>query len=110
MTYVTSGVLSVHLLWVPPVSRWRRDPPSVADVSADQPPGVRYALTAGPADVGARVVLRHHLPDGGLTDVLGHVQRWSEGTVEVRTRTGTVLVAEADLVAAKRGPEPPARR
>ena len=95
---------------MPPVSRRRRDPPSVADVSTDQPPGVKYALTAGPADVGARVVLRHRLADGGLTDVLGHVQRWSGGTVELRTRTGTAVVAEADLVAAKRVPEPPTRR
>ena len=86
------------------------DPPSVADVSADQPPGVRYALSAGPDDVGARVVLRRRLPEGGLGDVLGHVERWSAGTVAVRTRTGTVVVAEADLVAAKRVPEPPARR
>jgi len=100
----------VHLLGVPAVSARRRDPPSVADVSADQPPGVRYALSAGPADVGARVVLRHRLPEGGVTDVLGHVRRWSDGTVEVLTRTGTAVVAEADLVAAKRVPEPPARR
>ena len=96
---------------MPPVSVGRRDAPSVADVSADQPPGVRYSLSAGPAHVGARVVLRHRLPGGGLTDVLGHVQRWSDGTVAVRTRAGTVVVvAEADLVAAKPVPEPPARR
>lgn len=79
-------------------------------MSADQPPGVRYALTAGPGDVGARVVLRHRLTGGGLTDVLGHVERWSGGIVQVRTRTGTVVVAETDLVAAKRVPEPPPRR
>ena len=97
-------------LGVPPASPRRRGPPSVADVSADEPPGVRYAVSAGPGDVGARVVLRHRLPDGGLTDVLGHVERWSDGTVQVRTRTGTTVVAAADLVAAKRVPEPPARR
>jgi len=71
---------------------------------------VRYATTAGPHDVGARVVLRRRLPDGGLSDLLGHVERWSDGTVQVRTRTGTVVVREADLVAGKRVPEPPARR
>lgn len=96
-----------HAPGVPPQEA---DPPSVADVSADEPSGVRYAVTAGPGDVGARVVLRHRLPDGGLTDVLGYVERWSDGTVQVRTRTGTTVVAEADLVAAKRVPEPPARR
>ncbi len=72
---------------------------------------MRYALSAGPADVGARVVLRRALPGGGLTDVLGHVERWADGVVTVRTRTGEIVdVAEADLVAAKRVPEPPARR
>jgi len=72
---------------------------------------VRYALTAGPQDVGARVVLRRTLPGGGLSDVLGYVRRWSDGVVTVLTRDGSVVeVAEADLVAAKRVPEPPARR
>ena len=72
---------------------------------------MRYALTAGPSDVGARVVLRRRLPDGRLTDVLGHVLAWSDGVVRVRTRDGGVVaLAEGDLVAAKRVPEPPARR
>ncbi len=72
---------------------------------------MRYARTAGPGDVGARVVLRRRLPGGGSGDVLGHVQRWADGEVAVRTRTGeVVLVAEADLLAAKRVPEPPAPR
>jgi len=62
-------------------------------------------MSAGPADVGARVVLRRRLPDGVLSDVLGHVEQWSDGLVRVRTRTGTVEVAEADLVASKRVPE-----
>jgi len=62
-------------------------------------------MSAGPADVGARVVLRRRLPGGQLGDVLGHVESWSEGVVTVRTRTGAVEVAEADLVAAKRVPE-----
>lgn len=84
--------------------------PSVADVSTQRPPGVRYALTAGPADVGARVVLRRTLPGGGLSDVLGHVERWADGAVTVRTRDGRLVeVRVADLVAAKRVPEPPAR-
>ena len=72
---------------------------------------MRYTLTAGPGDVGARVVLRHRLPDGRLTDVLGVVERWADGRVTVRTRDGGLAdVAEADLVAAKRVPPPPAGR
>ncbi len=79
-------------------------------MGADRPPGVRYDTTAGPADVGRRVVLRRRLAGGALGDVLGHVERWAGGTVAVRTRSGLVEVAEADLVAAKVVPEPPARR
>ena len=71
---------------------------------------MRYATSAGPADVGARVVLRRRLPEGGLGDVLGHVESWSDGVVRVATRAGSVEVAEADVVAAKRVPEPPAKR
>ena len=71
---------------------------------------MRYALTAGPDDVGARVVLRRRLPDGRLTDVLGVVERWADGVVAVRSRVGTVVeVPEADLVLAKCIPDPPAR-
>ena len=72
---------------------------------------MRYALTAGPGDVGRRVVLRRRLPDGGLGDVLGRLERWSAGQVEVRTRTGELVrVAAADLLAAKTVPDPPVRR
>lgn len=72
---------------------------------------MQYALSAGPGDVGARVVLRRRLPDGRFSDLLGHVEAWSGGTVRVRTRNGALVdVAEADLVAAKRVPPPPARR
>ena len=71
---------------------------------------MRYTVDVGPGDVGARVVLRRTLAAGGLGDVLGVVERWSGGTVLVRTRSGPVEVAEADVVAAKRVPDPPARR
>ncbi len=76
-----------------------------------RPAGVRYALTAGPGDLGARLVLRRELPDGRLSDVLGHLERWADGVVAVRTRDGRLVeVAETDLRAAKRVPEPPPRR
>lgn len=72
---------------------------------------MRYARTAGPADVGARVVVRRRLPGGGLGDVLGHLERWSDGLLAVRTRDGGLVeLAEDDVVAAKPVPEPPTRR
>lgn len=75
------------------------------------PDGVRYVVDAGAGDVGVRVSLRRRLPEGGLGDVLGVVRRWSDGVVEVERRDGTtVVVAEADVVAAKRVPPAPARR
>lgn len=67
-------------------------------------------MRVGAADVGARVVVRRTLPDGGLTDVLGHLERWSDGLVVVQTRSGAVAFGEADVVAAKRVPDPPRRR
>jgi hypothetical protein len=72
---------------------------------------VRYTRDAGPSSVGARVVLRRRLPDGGLGDVVGVVESWSGGTVVVRDRHGVLQeVPEAAVVAAKRVPPPPARR
>lgn len=61
--------------------------------------------------MGARVVVRHRLPAGGLTDVLGHLERWADGGLAVRTRAGRLVeVRVADLVAGKRVPPAPARR
>ena len=62
------------------------------------------------ADVGARVVVRRRLPEGGSGDLLGELVRW-DGEVVVRDRAGLLhTVARADVVAAKRVPPPPARR
>ena len=75
-----------------------------------EPPGVRYVLSAGPADVGARVVVRRRLPDGALGDLLGELRRWDDAVV-VRDRAGVDhAVDPTDVVAAKRVPPPPARR
>ncbi len=79
--------------------------------SADPPGagGVAYALTAGPADVGSRVVVRSRTA-GGATDVLGELVAWGD-TVVVRDRSGVEHVVDrADVLAAKRVPPPPARR
>jgi hypothetical protein len=72
---------------------------------------VRYTRDVGPGDAGVRVSLRRRLPEGGLGDVLGVVEAWDEREVRLRTRDGTeVVVASADVVAAKRIPPPPERR
>ncbi len=68
-------------------------------------------LTAGPSDVGHRVVVRRRLPGGQSGDLLGELLRWDDSTVVVRDRTGLAHeVARDDVVAAKRVPPPPARR
>jgi hypothetical protein len=80
-------------------------------VSADEPAGVRYITEVTPQDVGARVSLRRRLPEGGLTDVLGHLESWSDGVVRVRDRHGVLHeVAATDVVAARRVPPAPPRR
>ena len=72
---------------------------------------MRYTRDVGPGDVGARVSVRRRLAEGGLTDVVGVVERWSDGVVVVRDRHGTAHeLAEDAVVAAKRVPPPPARR
>ncbi|MFP5218564.1 MAG: hypothetical protein ACLGIG_02325 [Actinomycetes bacterium] len=72
---------------------------------------MRYTRDAGPGDTGLRVTLRRRLADGGLGDVLGVVEHWADGEVRVRDRHGVVhVVAEVDVVAAKRVPPPPERR
>lgn len=79
-------------------------------MTPSQPPGARWARSLVPADVGARVVVRHRLADGRLTDALGRLEAWADGVLVVRTRTGTVRVAQEALVAGKRVPPAPPRR
>jgi len=66
----------------------------------------------GPRDVGSRVSVRHRLPSGLLTDVLGHLESWHEGLLVVRRGDGgATQVHERDVVAARVvPPAPPARR
>jgi hypothetical protein len=79
-------------------------------VTTAEPPGVRFELSAGPGDVGHRVVVRRRLAGGGYGDVLGELVRWSDAVV-VRDRHGVEQVTAIDeVVAAKRVPPPPARR
>lgn len=80
-------------------------------MSAADQPGVRYSSSLGPGDVGARVVVRRRLAEGGLGDLLGELLRWDDEAVVVRDRHGAEhLVRPADVVAGKRVPPAPARR
>jgi hypothetical protein len=72
---------------------------------------LRYTRDVGPGDAGVRVTLRRRLDDGALGDLLGQLLSWQDGEVRLLDRHGTEhVVAEADVVAAKRIPPPPARR
>jgi len=73
-----------------------------------QPAGPVSALTA--ADVGRRVVVRHALPDGRATDVLGRLESWAGGVLVVRRGDGSlVTVPERAVLAAKPVPPGPVR-
>lgn len=89
--------------------------PSVPAVTTSEPPGVgpgvRYALTVVPQDVGQRVVVRRRLADGRSGDLLGELLQWDDTTVRVLDRDGREhRVDRSDVVAAKRVPPPPPRR
>ncbi|MBC2932976.1 N-acetyltransferase [Nocardioides sp. zg-1228] len=71
---------------------------------ADETTTGRHAL--GPHVVGQRVVVRHLLPDGRATDVLGTCTSWDAGSMTVdREGHGPVVIALADVVTGK--PVPP---
>lgn len=55
--------------------------------------------------VGQRIVVRHLLPDGRATDVLGVCQRWGPATALIQTKSGRVEVDLATIVTGK--PVPP---
>jgi hypothetical protein len=60
--------------------------------------------------VGARVVVRRTLPEGGLGDVLGDLLEVGPDGVVIGTRRGPVRVDAATVVLAKRVPPAPPRR
>ena len=68
----------------------------------------RHSL--GPHVVGQRIVVRHLLPDGRATDVLGTCTAWGDGSLTIDRdgppdRAGPVVIALADVVTGK--PVPP---
>lgn len=74
-------------------------------------------LRISPAQVGVRVSVRYALaapdPASGarLTDVVGVLERWSDGSLDVRRADGSaVTVAEDALVAGRPVPPPPPAR
>ena len=64
----------------------------------------------GPHVVGQRVVVRHLLPDGRASDVLGVCTSWGAETVVIRSDRGPVEVAIADIVTGKPVPPRPSVR
>jgi len=55
-----------------------------------------------PADVGARVTVRHRLVNGMLGDVVGTLESWDAGVLAIRHRDGhLVRVAASDIVVSK---------
>ncbi|NIZ91346.1 GNAT family N-acetyltransferase [Kineococcus rubinsiae] len=88
-----------------------RDAPRAdsSDAPADGS-GVRLALREEELVVGARVVVRHRLPDGSASDALGELLVVEPAELVVATRRGPVAVRRADVLAAKAVPPPPRRR
>ena len=68
----------------------------------------------GPGDIGHRVVVRRvvGVRDGRplLTDALGVLTSVTETELTLDTRTGTLTIPRAAVVAGKRVPPPPTRR
>lgn len=62
--------------------------------------------------LGTRVVVRYRLHDDThkATDALGELVHVGDTTCTVATRRGEVVIAIADIVAAKTVPPPPERR
>lgn len=69
------------------------------------------ARRLGVGDVGRRVVVRHRIPDGRATDVLGQLVELDAETLVVRDRHGDDhRIAQSAVVAGKPIPPAPPRR
>jgi GNAT superfamily N-acetyltransferase len=74
------------------------------------PAGFALVVTITPQDVGTRVSVRRRLADGTMTDAVGMLLRWSDGTLAVARKDGSVTeIAEETLLAGKRVPPAPLR-
>lgn len=59
--------------------------------------------------LGTRVVVRTRI-DGGFTDAVGYLRSCDQARCVIETRRGPVVIALAEVVAAKAVPPPPAPR
>ncbi|MFD0854929.1 hypothetical protein ACFQ07_21995, partial [Actinomadura adrarensis] len=68
----------------------------------------RLVVAITPDDVGERVSLRRRLVTGEYSDVVGMLESWSGGTLQVRRRDGELVeVPESIVVAGKVVPKQP---
>ncbi|GAA2075859.1 hypothetical protein [Actinomadura alba] len=72
----------------------------------------RLVVTVTPSDVGQRVSLRRRLTTGEYSDVVGILESWSDGILQVRRRTGELIEVPENIVVAGKvvPPAPPRRR
>lgn len=72
----------------------------------------RLVVTVTAADVGRRVSLRRRLPTGEYSDVVGVLESWSGGVLQVRRRNGELVEVPRDIVVAGKvvPDQPPPRR
>lgn len=80
--------------------------PALHQPARDEPAPAAFLRAAEP---GTRVVARHRVP-GGFTDALGYLRSCDGTMCVIETRRGQITVPLANVVAAKRVPEPPPRR
>jgi GNAT superfamily N-acetyltransferase len=74
------------------------------------PTGFALVVSISPRDVGARVSVRRRLADGTMSDAVGMLLRWADGTLAVARKDGTVTeIAQDTLLAGKRVPPAPLR-
>lgn len=79
---------------------------SIRPVVDTPEPHLMGSHSLGPHVVGHRVVVRHLLPDGRATDVLGTCTTWGEAAVTIdRDGAGPVVIALSSIVTGK--PVPP---
>jgi hypothetical protein len=69
-------------------------------------------VSVTPADVGKRVSLRRRLPTGEYSDVVGHLESWSDGFLTVRRRNNELVRVPEEIVVAGKAvpPAPPPKR
>jgi N-acetylglutamate synthase len=78
----------------------------------------RYVIRISPEDIGSRVSVRAWLDDAAEresgprhTDAIGVLESWTDGTLAIRRKDGTLTeIDEASLVAGKLVPPPPPPR